>query len=510
MELSLDFIAEKLKGRYDVALSCPDPSPKFAKARVFSRDRRAAIAPETLVIASAATCDPADLEGCRGAIWLGDGKPPASVPTIWLPHAAKLMEVLDDVLDILERHASWCEQARNALLEQKPISDVVRLLGQVTRNPFWYGDTALRVLFMSDDEYLAKNDSIWSYQVEHGRYSAETLSELIASGDLEKINGERRAWLFKNSKTFNKGSFVSKTIVCNGNIYGYAFIIEVVEDSSVCDIELLDMLGDLIASYIEHSRIALPASSRIADQMLKECLLGSFTSKHDLNDLSNLLKWDLDDNFVISVFETNHLRHSSKDILKAQVHMLEDNLPGRVISFESHIMLINNMTKYPNPDLGSSLESLCRKLDWNAGMSRQFQGLENLSMHYQQAKTALRLGLEEHPKGIVYDFNDYSVFFLCDHLAKQVPESLLIHQDVRRIAAYDAETDGNLLETLEIYLNNERSVAKTASELFLHRNSVAYRIDKIRSLMKTDLDDDENRLNVILSLKAWPRLHPAR
>lgn len=507
MELSLEFIAEKLKGHYEVVLNSTAPSPKFSKARVFSRERRAKTPDEALVIASASTCEPADLEGCRGAIWIGADEPPTSIPTIWLPRAARLMEVLDDVLDILECHASWCEQVRNALLEQKSIADVVKLLEMVTTNPFWYGDTALRVLFMKDDVFLDRNNSIWSYQIEHGRYSAETLSKLISTGDLERINKERKAWLFEDSKTFGEGScFVSKTIICNGNIYGYAFIIEN-EKSIVCDIELLDTLGDLIASYIEHSRIALPASSRIADQMLKECLLGSFTSRRDLTDLANLLKWGLDDCFVISVFETNRLRRPSKDILSAQVHMLEDNLPGRVISFESHIMLINNVTKYPNPDLKASLESLCRKLDWNAGMSRQFQGLEHLSMHYQQAKTALRLGLEEHPDGIVYAFNDYSVFFLCDHLAKQVPESLLIHQDVRRIAAYDAATDGNLLETLEIFLNNERSVAKTATDLFLHRNSVAYRIDKIRSLMKTDLDDDENRLNIILSLKAWPRLH---
>ena len=132
------------------------------------------------------------------------------------------MDVFGDVLDIFEQHSLWCERVRNALLEQTPIADVVKLLSLVTRNPFWYGDTALRVLFMSDDEFLEQNSSIWSYQVEHGRYSAETLSELISTGDLERINKERKAWMFEDSKTFGEGScFISKTIICNGNIYGY-------------------------------------------------------------------------------------------------------------------------------------------------------------------------------------------------------------------------------------------------------------------------------------------------
>lgn len=51
------------------------------------------------------------------------------------------------------------------------------------------------------------------------------------------------------------------------------------------------------------------------------------------------------------------------------------------------------------------------------------------------------------------------------------------------LEAYDKKYNSNLLETLRIYIKCEGKIAQTAQMLFLHVNTVRYRLDKLRELL---------------------------
>lgn len=55
----------------------------------------------------------------------------------------------------------------------------------------------------------------------------------------------------------------------------------------------------------------------------------------------------------------------------------------------------------------------------------------------------------------------------------------------------DEERSSRLLDTLRAYYACGASVAKTAEKLFLHRNSVRYRLDRVRALLGADIDHPE-------------------
>lgn len=54
-------------------------------------------------------------------------------------------------------------------------------------------------------------------------------------------------------------------------------------------------------------------------------------------------------------------------------------------------------------------------------------------------------------------------------------------------------TGGEQFQTLKAYLENERSVSKTADALFTHRNTVIYRLKKIEEALGQSLDDPKIR-----------------
>lgn len=64
------------------------------------------------------------------------------------------------------------------------------------------------------------------------------------------------------------------------------------------------------------------------------------------------------------------------------------------------------------------------------------------------------------------------------------------------------EQQGNLVETLRVFLDSESSIADTAALLGVHRNTVTGRVARIRELLGVDLANAEERLALHLAVRA--------
>ena len=64
-----------------------------------------------------------------------------------------------------------------------------------------------------------------------------------------------------------------------------------------------------------------------------------------------------------------------------------------------------------------------------------------------------------------------------------------IHPMLRRLQEYDQTHSTALLHTLCVYLLQEQNLHATARQLFIHRNTLVYRLQRIRTLLQLDLDD---------------------
>ena len=64
-----------------------------------------------------------------------------------------------------------------------------------------------------------------------------------------------------------------------------------------------------------------------------------------------------------------------------------------------------------------------------------------------------------------------------------------IHPMLHRLQDYDRIHSTALLHTLTIYLLQEQNLHSTARQLYIHRNTLVYRLQRIRTLLQLNLDD---------------------
>ena len=65
----------------------------------------------------------------------------------------------------------------------------------------------------------------------------------------------------------------------------------------------------------------------------------------------------------------------------------------------------------------------------------------------------------------------------------------------------DYEGGGELLRTLEAYFDNNGNLSQAAESLYIHRNTLIYRMERIAEISGLDLDNTETRLAVQLALR---------
>ena len=75
-------------------------------------------------------------------------------------------------------------------------------------------------------------------------------------------------------------------------------------------------------------------------------------------------------------------------------------------------------------------------------------------------------------------------------------------ETVAPLCAYDEQYETELVATVEAYLDNDGNVAQTAGQLYTHRHTIRYRLERVRELSGHDISSSEGREKLSLGLKA--------
>jgi purine catabolism regulator len=127
-------------------------------------------------------------------------------------------------------------------------------------------------------------------------------------------------------------------------------------------------------------------------------------------------------------------------------------------------------------------------------------GIAGIRRSHAEARQALLLGRRMQGPGHLTQFGDLGVYRLI-FAAEGLPElSDLYAQSLGELLAYDRQNNADLISTLDAFFAANGSPKEAAERLGVHRNTVLYRLDRIRDITGYDLDDAGLRLRLQLAL----------
>lgn len=137
-----------------------------------------------------------------------------------------------------------------------------------------------------------------------------------------------------------------------------------------------------------------------------------------------------------------------------------------------------------------------------AGMSGPALTLSEWPQVYDESLQAMQLAERLQIKQVV-QFSSLGVYQLLVQLEEYPSVRSFTDQVIGPLVAYDEQHKSSLVKTIDAYFDHHGNISQTAESLFIHRNTLLYRLERIQELTGHELNQSNMRLALHLSLKLW-------
>jgi purine catabolism regulator len=262
-------------------------------------------------------------------------------------------------------------------------------------------------------------------------------------------------------------------------------------------IEILQKTAEAVAVEIARTRAIEEAEARAYGDFLNDLMTGRIPLEQvesrliklgvDLSVGYTLMNCDVQANGMFGRFYREALRAVRGD---SKSSLLIEHDGGLVV-------LLAYASDETKPDQVSHLQRLSKKfleisksigITVSVGISRPRTSAVELLKALDEAKVALDFGRRIEGDGSVTKFDEVGIYRLLLPLAREASEDgrQFYGETIGRLVEYDRRHGTNLVETLESFRRNNENVALTSEELFAHRHTIRYRLQRIADITGSD------------------------
>ena len=212
--------------------------------------------------------------------------------------------------------------------------------------------------------------------------------------------------------------------------------------------------------------------------------------------------FDEDGTFQVVLITTDHLDEMDtverqKLSYRVQVYLEQITHNGNFMYYDSDFMLVvNDITGEVLDEIVTGMVRRAKRrmpeIPLYVGVGSCINDISNLHTGYARAKAAVQMAKKRKRDLFYFDrMGLYRLLYMVDdsRLLKEMAE-----EPLKPLLEYDRERHANYVDTLELYLKHNGSVQAVSEEMFTHRNTVIYRMNKIKELLGTNLEETEERI----------------
>ena len=479
-------------------------------------DEESALRPETLYVIGAENLNKLsgrELESKRIS-FLILGTPPA----VWKDSPADYLAVSGDmplptlvnrVEGAFRRYRQWEDRLQQCLDQGEGLREMAAASEKLIHNCIYIQGAffqALLVYTPSDCEDTPEIRDYLSINTEKdgGFIAPEEIYELISDENYKKAVQAQHPTMFDGLYSYrtlyynlrNDGLFVARLMID-----------EVVEPITEKDYALIVILGHYFEKYLakgeknEFTRIAG------VEEMMQGLLHHVLLPEPKIVAVLEKLGWDPHDQYLCLLLRTK-IQGDPADVLPPLAADLTRILGSYCYTIlDERIIFVCNLSSLRRDaaDWSASIVPELRNRLVSGCVSSSYRDFKNLFYYYNMTKVLETVGTSKDPDKWFYFFHQYYAdCFLQISLQRTLPE-VFVPDPLKAVVNYARQKGTELTNSLRVYLNNERNLAKTARDLYVHRNTCMQRIGHIEKILGLSLDDPDNRLMLLLAFRIMER-----
>ena len=286
------------------------------------------------------------------------------------------------------------------------------------------------------------------------------------------------------------------------------------------DLHVLERAATVAALAVTKQLAVRAVEGKYRGDFLRDVLSARAGNRERIMAHSESLGWDIDRPLVVVVAELDPstmlaqrpgpelrpVQERFADAWEGAVRMRDARAP--VVGFTQEVVALLGVPPGADPD--RIVRDVVREVSGDGGggrrsfatgVSRIVDDPERVSEAYVQARRAVHVGRQMHGTGAVAHFDSLGTFRLLSLVRDPAELRGFVAETLGALASEDDPDAADLRRTLQVLLDTNLNVAEAARRLFVHYNTLRYRIGKLERMLGPFPTDPDLRLDLALALK---------
>ena len=413
-----------------------------------------------------------------------------------LENLEEIAEFMNDMQEIFDTADGWERKIHDLMLEHAGMERLLQVTSEFLQNPLTVIGLDFTFAAEAGSKYLPPRARLYTDE----GLNVEYVNALLQNETYREMADTHETVMFpayiSGCRSMNRNLFVDEK--ATHRLILTECRVEITQ-GVICVLDILSEKLEFLLAHEEEETDPDRDIEQIFVRVLSDRTADYMQISRELSELG----WGGNHEYMCLILQITYLNQQNLST-KAISRYIKKKL-GDSVSFlyQDEIVVFFDLTR-----LGMNQEEVAGKLVYfirdtylKAGYSRVMTGHMNLRRQYVQAKTALDVGSRKKPYLWIHYFSQVAMTYILEQATKRLPGTMICHEGLLELKKHDEENQTQYMETLRVYLEQHLSATQAARELFIHRSTFLYRLDRIREILQSDLDDPEEIFYLELSFR---------
>lgn len=400
------------------------------------------------------------------------------------------------------------------ILSLHEINEITDAISRVLKKPVVVENEQFSLLAYSS-YYIEQFDEANQQTIFSKSWTTSILKKFMDEDIMDQLKSVEKPFRVKEMKDIGLNKRVVVSAKYGGTIFGYIWIQETDPPLTERELVFLNELSVHIGKVLHTKNQLSNRSGQKKQDFFKKLIHHSYRTDSEMKWEAAQLNIALPSSFIVAIFMLDAAEEEWFDPLLETVGLFANTLdqPATILTDPLQITVILGGLEEELPAsarvLVRTVKSQFQDLRLSAGIGSSYSSMPMLRKSYLEAMEVCRTAqfLHGHDE-VPLEYSRLGLLRYMETIAHYHLETHYVNEDLLKLHQKDADGHSELVRTLDLFLQNNCRIKPTAEALFIHTNTLKYRLKQMAELTSINFDDFHTRCQLYIDLQLMKRERP--